>query len=317
MTRILLVKTSSMGDIIHNLPLVHDLLHHFPDAQIDWVCEENFSEIPALHPAIHTVIPVAIRRWRKHLLCRRTWQEIRRFRQQLQATRYDYILDTQGLLKSGLIVWLAHGHKIGYSRDCVREPVASRFYDETVSVDRQIHAAERYRTLAAQALHYQPDSHINYGLQKPAEHLAWLPQHPYVVLLSATSRAEKLWPEHAWIELGRELQRRGYHCILPWGSPAEQQRCERLAQQIEAAVVAPALSLAQAASLLADARLVIGVDTGLVHLATAMHTPTIAIYTASSPERNGLYASSPAINLGGENQSPSAQQVISAAEGLL
>lgn len=317
MTRILLVKTSSMGDIIHNLPLVHDLIRHFPQAEIDWVCEESFAEIPALHPAIRRVIPVAIRRWRKHLLRRSTWQEISRFRKALQQTDYDYVLDTQGLVKSALITRLARGQKIGYSAACAREPLASRFYDRTFTVDPHSHAADRYRALAAQAFNYTPDTQIDYGLQPPAMALSWQTLPRYVVLLTATSRDEKLWPLQDWIQLGRHLNNLGYACILPWGNAVEEQRCRDLASQLDKALVAPRLSLTAAAHLLAQARLVIGVDTGLVHLATAMHTPTLAIYVASSPGRNGLYASSPAINLGSEGQPPAATEVIHTAESLL
>ncbi len=317
MTRILLVKTSSMGDIIHNLPLVHDLTRHFPQAEIDWVCEENFAEIPALHPAIRQVIPVAIRRWRKQLLRRSTWQEIRRFREILQQTDYDYVLDTQGLVKSALITRLARGEKIGYSAACAREPLASRFYDRTFTVDPQRHAADRYRALAAQAFHYTPDNLIDYGLQPPAVSLPWQTQSRYAVLLTATSRDEKLWPLADWVQLGRHLNSLGYACILPWGNSAEEQRCRDLAGQLDNAQIAPRLSLTAAAGLLAKARLVVGVDTGLVHLATAMHTPTLAIYVASSPGRNGLYASTPAINLGSEGHPPAAAEVIRTAEGLL
>lgn len=317
MTRILLVKTSSMGDIIHNLPLVHDLTRHFPQAEIDWVCEENFAEIPALHPAIRNIIPVAIRRWRKHLLCRATWQEISRFRQAVQQTDYDYVLDTQGLVKSALITRMARGQKIGYSAACAREPLASRFYNQTFTVDPQSHAADRYRALAAQAFSYTPDSLIDYGLQPPSIELPWQTNNRYVVLLTATSRDEKLWPLADWVALGRHLNRLGFACILPWGNTAEEQRCRDLASQLDNALVAPRLSLTEAARLLAHARLVVGVDTGLVHLATAMHTPTVAIYVASSPGRNGLYASSPAFNLGAEGHPPAAAEVMHTAESLL
>ncbi len=317
MPRILLVKTSSMGDVIHNLPVVSDIRSRYPKAEIDWLVEEPFAEIPALHPGVAHVIPVAIRRWRKTLYRPQTWREMRALRTRLAHTAYDFILDTQGLLKSGLLARLAHGERFGLDRHSVREPLAAMCYDKTFSVDPDAHAVVRYRTLAARAFDLAPDLPLDYGVQIPNTRLNWLPAGRYAVLLHATSRAEKLWPEPDWIALGNALHQRGIFTVLPWGGLAEYERAQRLASTIPQAIVAPRLTLKEAARLLKQASLVVGVDTGLVHLATAVGAPTTGIYGGSDPAKNGLYANTPICNLGGPDNAPSSAEVIASADAML
>ncbi|MEK6662436.1 MAG: lipopolysaccharide heptosyltransferase I [Pseudomonadota bacterium] len=317
MPRILLVKTSSMGDVIHNLPIISDIRSRYPNAEIDWLVEESFAEIPALHPGVAQVIPVAIRRWRKTLYRPQTWREMRALRARLAHTAYDFILDTQGLLKSGLLARLAHGERFGLDHHSAREPLAALCYDKTFAVDPDAHAVVRYRTLAARAFDLAPDLPLDYGVQIPNARLNWLPAGRYAVLLHATSRAEKLWPEADWLALGHALQQRGVGAVLPWGGLAEYERAQRLAGAIPNAIVAPRLTLKEAALLLKQANLVVGVDTGLVHLATAVGTPTIGIYGGSDPAKNGLYASTPIRNLGGPGSAPSSAEVIAVADEML
>ncbi|MDP1997012.1 MAG: glycosyltransferase family 9 protein, partial [Gallionella sp.] len=128
---ILLVKTSSLGDVLHNLPVVSDIVRHYPNAQIDWVVEESFAALPGLHPAMRNVIPVAVRRWRGKLLSAATWREIAAFRNKLAAQRYDIAIDTQGLLKSALLMRGANGLRCGFDRDSAREPLAASLYQRT------------------------------------------------------------------------------------------------------------------------------------------------------------------------------------------
>ena len=317
MPRILLVKTSSMGDVIHNLPIISDIRSRYPSAEIDWLVEESFADIPALHPGVAQVIPVAIRRWRKSLYRPQTWREMHALRTRLSNTAYDFILDTQGLLKSGLLARLAQGEHLGLDRRSAREPLASLCYDKTFAVDPNAHAVVRYRTLAAQALDLAPDLPLDYGVQIPNTRLNWLPAGRYAVLLHATSRKEKLWPETDWIALGNILHQRGIGSVLPWGGLAEYERAQRLAGAIPNAIVAPRLSLTEAALMLKPASLVVGVDTGLVHLATAVGTPTIGIYGGSDPAKNGLYANTPMRNLGGPGFAPSSAEVIAVAAEML
>ena len=312
--RILLIKTSSLGDVIHNLPVVTDLRTHFPDAAIDWVVEDGFAEIARLHPGVRTAIPVALRRWRKSLLTAATWQEVGEFRASLQRQTYDLVIDTQGLLKSALITRLSRGKRCGYSAASAREPLAARFYDACFDVSKSLHAVERNRHLAALAAGYKEVPTPDYGI---ALSPALTPGTPTAVLLTATSRDDKLWPEESWILLGRALQEQGLACLLPAGSAGERERAGRLAQAIPGAIALPPLSLRELAGHLAAARIVIGVDTGLVHLAAALGRPTLALFCASDPALTGVLATTPAINLGARGQPPGVGDVLAAALPLL
>ena len=319
--RFLLVKTSSLGDVIHNLPVVTDLRAHFPEAGIDWVVEESFADIARLHPGVRRVIPVALRRWRRSLLTADTWREMRAFRAMLQAENYDLVIDTQGLLKSALITRMARGRRCGYDASSAREPMAARFYDATFEVPKNLHAVERNRHLAALAAGYIASAAPNYGIAAPPTPARCVPSGTFrgteAILLTATSRDDKLWPEESWVAAGRALHERGLSCLLPAGSATERERATRIAQAIPGAVALPPLSLPELAAQLADARIVIGVDTGLVHLAAALGRPTLALFCASDPALTGVVASTPAINLGSRGRPPSVEQVLAAALPLL
>lgn len=315
MLKILLVKTSSLGDVVHNLPMVSDIRALFPEAEIDWVVEEPFAAIPALHPGVNAVLPVALRRWRKALFARRTLEEIRAFIHRLQEKTYDIILDSQGLLKSALIARRAYGARAGLDRNSAREPLAALFYDYTVAIEKNRHAVERNRLLAGKVLGYVPETPVDYGITAPDAALPWLADAPYAVFLHATSRDDKLWPEPRWIELGERFNTQGVRCVLPWGNAAEQARSQRLAERIANSSVPPRLTLDEAAALLARARVVIGVDTGLAHLAAALNAPTVALYCATEPGLTGVHTSNArAINLGGVGNPPAVAEVILAAE---
>lgn len=317
MTEILLVKTSSLGDVIHNLPVATDLARHLPGVTIDWVVEESFSGIPRLHPAIRDTIAVAVRRWRKNLFQPATWREIAAFRHRLQQRTYDTVLDNQGLIKSALITASAHGLRCGYDRTSAREPLAARFYQRRFAVDRTLHAVERNRLLAAAAFGYAIDSPVDYGIVAPPLSLPWLPATRYAVLLHATSREDKQWREGNWVALGNWLTHQGIHCVLPWGSASEKSRSDRLAAAIPQAVVPPSLAMDQLAALLGSATVTIGVDTGLTHLAAALRTPVVALYCASHPGLTGVYATGFARNLGNTGSPPSLGDVQAAVEEAL
>ncbi len=308
--RILLVKTSSLGDVIHNLPVVSDLRRVFPEAQIDWCVEEAFADIPGLHPEIDRVIPVAVRRWRRTLGQRATWREIGEFRRCLRRTRYDAIIDTQGLCKSGLIASQARGPRYGYAAGAAREALAARFYNQTIVIPHNVHAVERNRWLAAAALDYPVDLPLDYGIKAPAVDLPWFAGAQHALLLTATSRDDKLWDEANWIVIARELTSRRLIPVFPSGNALERQRAERIASAVPGSVVAPPLGLRELAGLMGQARLAIGVDTGLVHLATALRVPTIALYMASDPALTGVYGSGFFRNLGARGRAPTAAQVL-------
>lgn len=314
--RILIVKTSSLGDVVHALPAVTDLRRAYPDVPIDWCVEESFAAIPRLHPAVDRVIPVAIRRWRKQLLRSSTWREIAAWRRTLQTSTYDAVIDLQGLLKSGVIAHLARGPKVGYAAESAREPLAARFYDADFAIPKKIHAVERNRWLTAAALELPQDTALDYGIQAPPLQADWLPARPYVVLLTATSRDDKLWAETSWRQLGQQLHAEGIAAVLPAGTPQERMRATRLAEEIPGAIAAPPLDLEALARLLAGSLGAIGVDTGLTHLAAALGRPTVALYTATEPGLTGVLSATPFQNLGGAGQQPTPLEVHAAVHAV-
>jgi heptosyltransferase-1 len=321
MRRILLVKTSSLGDVVHNFPVATDLRARFPHAEIDWAVEASLSELPALHPAIAQVIPVEPRRWRRALLARATWQEISALRTLLGKRAYDAVIDTQGLIKSAFIARLAPGMRYGLDWRSAREPLRP-FYDRTFRVSWKLHAVERNRQLAAQSLRYPCDAPARYGIAAPSQRYdvpEWIQPFaakPYAVLLHGTSARAKLWPEHQWIKLGDHLQHVGLVPVLLWGSDDEHMRSERIVKLLKHAIVAPRLPLSEIAALLARADAVFGVDTGLTHLAAALGRPTIGIYCATDPSATGLYGSERAVNVGDAGHAPPVAHVLAAWKRL-
>jgi heptosyltransferase-1 len=245
------------------------------------------------------------------------------FRAALRAEAYDLVLDTQGLLKSALVTRMARGRRCGYSAASAREPVASRFYDATFEVPKGLHAVERNRRLAALAVGYSVRMEPSYGIAvPPAPSHMEMPlrmtlERPHAVLLTATSRDDKLWPEDRWTSVGGALHERGLTCLLPAGSETERMRAARLAGAIPGALALPPLGLDELALHLGSARIVIGVDTGLVHLAAAFGRPTVALFCASDPALTGVLAGTSAVNLGTRGLAPSVGAVLAAIAMLL
>ncbi|WP_054913388.1 MULTISPECIES: lipopolysaccharide heptosyltransferase I [Pseudomonas] len=286
--RVLIIKTSSLGDVIHTLPALTDAAHALPGIRFDWVVEEGFAEIPSWHPAVDQVIPVAIRRWRKNL-----WQtlksgEWKAFKQRLRARKYDLVIDAQGLVKSAWLTRYVKAPVAGLDRYSAREGWASRFYDRRLSVATGQHAVERVRQLFAMALAYDlPEGIGNYGLD--LERLQLPPAAPYVVFLHGTTWATKHWPEAYWRELAERMGRRKLEVRLPWGNPAEKARAERIAQGLNNCQVLPKLNLVGVARVLAAAKACVAVDTGLGHLAAALDVPTISLFGPTNPGLTGAY----------------------------
>ena len=297
--RVLLVKLSSMGDVLHNLPVVSDLAQAYPEIEIDWVTEAPYAPLVALHPKVRRVISSNLRGLKKRWWSPAAWSAFFDVRSQLGRDKYDLILDTQGLIKSALIARWANGPIGGFSRDTAREPLAARAYDRCVAIPQNLHAVVRNRNLAADIFGYALSGPVDYGLRLPETAVSVSTQHPYIVFLHATSRADKMWPEAHWIALGQRVLENGYGIFLPWGNAEEKRISDRLASAIPGAIVPVAMSLMEAATLLANARGVIGVDTGLAHLSVALARPTVGLYLTTSPELTGLYGNNLAINLGG------------------
>lgn len=286
--RVLLVKLSSLGDVIHTLPALTDAYRALPDVAFDWAVEENFAEIPAWHPAVDRVIPAALRRWRRNW--RGTGVERRVFRAWLREREYDRVIDAQGLIKSAWVARLARGPRWGLDRASAREPLAAWGYAHRVRVSRDQHAVVRTRLLLAAALGYpSPDSPASYGLQRDR-----LPAPPVppgdLLFLHGTTWPSKHWPEIYWRELTAMAAAAGHRILLPWGSEAERARAESMAAAGgDAATVLPRCGLGELAALIGASRAVVGVDTGLAHLAAALGTPSVTLYGATRADRTGTF----------------------------
>ena len=288
--RFLLMKTTSLGDVLHNLAVVSDLQRVFPGAIVDWCVEAPFAEIPAWHHGVRHIIPVSIRRWRKHLFKRETWAEISLALGALRSEHYDAIIDTQGLVRSVLLGRLARGPVYGQNWREAREPLSGLLLNHQLAVPYALHAVERYRTIAATALGYAdrlPALPLDFGLNTR------YPLQPgnEVFLFTNTSRDKKLWPEDHWISVGRALRDAGLVPVFTAGNDIEAARSQRIAAGIaEGSALGEVLfrpTLTQLTERIAKARLCLGVDTGFTHIACALTVPTIAIFTDTDPELAG------------------------------
>jgi heptosyltransferase I len=312
--RILLVKLSSLGDVVHLAPAVTDLRERRPEARIAWAVEGPYADLVRLHPAVDEVIPVGLRRLRDRPWSPGAWRALRASRRALRASRWDYVVDAQGLLKSACVAHWSRSTVFGLDHRSARERMASRFYDVKVAVARDMHAVERNRALFGAVFGYAPDWPARYGLAAPAAPPPWAPSGRYAVLLHAASRREKRWPDDRWVALARLLAEAGYALVLPGGNAAERETAARLAKSIgPAASAAPSMALSEAAALLAHASGVIGVDTGLTHLAVALGVPTVGLYCATSPRLTGLHGGDLAVNLGAPGAPPGVDAVAAAA----
>ncbi len=316
--KVLIVKTSSMGDVIHTFPAVEDARRSRPDISFDWCVEEAFAGIVALHPAIGTTHTVAIRRWRKHLLDRATWREAEGLRRALRTSRYDLVIDAQGLLlKSALVAKQAGAPVAGFDRASAREPSAALFYDRRYAVPRDLHAIERTRRLFGLALGYEPDlSTLGSGIVPPPGGLDSI-DGKTAFLLHGTSREDKKWPVEDWTGTARLLADRQFTPVTTWSNEREKTVAEAIAQAVPSTVVVPKSPLADIAAILGRSTLVIGADTGLTHLASAFGLPTVAVFLATEPGLTGprgQYAST-LLALPGGRVTPA--EAVAEAERLL
>jgi len=312
MANILFIKTSSLGDVIHHMPALVDARKARPDATFAWLVEEAFAPLVRLHPQVGEVIPVAWRRWRKSLYAPETILEIKKSLGVIRSRDYDEIVDSQGLLRSGVIARMAHGRRHGYGASSIREPLASFFYDVRHRVSRELHAVERNRILSGLSLGYAPQGAPEFGLDR--EQFA-SDASRYAVLLHATARPEKQWPEAHWIALGKALGTtlgRDTKLVLPWGSEPERARSERIAAAVPGASIPARAPLDQVAKLIAGAQYVVGVDTGLMHLAAAFGVPLVAIFTGSNPGLTGPVGNGRLAVLGAASAPPTVDVVVDA-----
>jgi heptosyltransferase-1 len=290
--RVLVVKMSSLGDVIHTLPALTDARQALPEVRFDWVVEEGFAEIPGWHPAVDKVIPVALRRWRRQLLRADTRREWDRARAELRARGYHAVIDAQGLVKSAFICRQLRAPRYGMDWHSAREGLATLAYDHRIPVPRDMHAVERTRLLFSRSLHYAlPQARGDYGVQVGSADAAATsePQPPGLLFFHGTAREEKLWPEDHWVALAELAGAAGYSPWLPWGSESERQRALRIAARSGSVRVLPRQSLTELAGMLRRVPAAVAVDTGLGHLAAALDVPTVSLYGPTSTRLVGAY----------------------------
>jgi heptosyltransferase-1 len=325
--KILLVKLSSLGDVLHNLPIAWDLRARLPEAQIDWVVEEGYVHLlePLLSrdgfKGIDRIIPFGLRRWKKNLFSLTSWKEFFALRKILQSTTYDILIETQGLLKSAIVCSLAKkssGAVVAGLANATEfsgyEPLARTFYNQSVQVPAQCHAVDRSRWVMCSALDWPLIERGDAPQFYPLDFVSSIPKSavdgliaPYVLCFHSTAREAKRWPNSHWIEFGNTLSALGYQVVFPWGSASEKTVSESLAAQIANAFVPPAFSIEDAFSLIADAALTVGVDTGLTHLAAVLDKPTVEIYCDSPRWKTEGYWSERITNEGDIQDPPSFQ----------
>jgi heptosyltransferase-1 len=274
---------------------------------------------------VRNIIPFALRRWRKRLGDKTVRAEIRQFFATLRQVEYDYVFDTQGLLKTGIIMGAARvvrgGQKVGLangSEGSGYEGISRLFHTKSIPLDPRTHAVARGRLVVAAALGYQVDTPADFGLPAVSPHdpkPAWMPAEPYAVYFHGTARDPKKWAPANWIELGQVLA--PMPILLPWGSPKEQAEAQALAAGLPNARVLPRLSMADAVLLARHAALAVGVDTGLTHIAAAFSRPVVEIYCDSPRWKTEGNWSPQIVNLGDKGAPPSAAEVIAAAKRLL
>jgi len=290
--KILIVKLSSLGDVVHAMPAVQDIRAALPQAQIDWVVERGFSALVRRCAGVHRVIECELRRWRKSPFSPATRQAWRGFRTELQREHYDAVIDLQGLSKSALIAWLARrtaqGRRYGLagpSEGSSFEAPARWVADVAIKLPTHIHAVDRARQLCALALGYALPPALSYGLL--AAPPAAARRGPLVALVHGTSRTDKQWPVSSWQALGRRLNAEGYALALPQGSDAEQQSAQRIAAGLSEVEVWPRLQLDALTDALAGCAGVVGVDSGLSHMAVAIDLRHVQIYNFDTAWRTG------------------------------
>lgn len=313
--KVLIVRTSSLGDLVHMLPAISDIAKHVPGVQIDWVVEEAFAEIPTWHPSVRKVLTVAHRRWRKAWFSSPVRAQRAAIKEAIRNEQYDIVLDMQALLKSVWLVRASAGEKHGLDWRSAREPLCSLFYDVRHRVGFWQPAVLRQRQLAAATFGYQWQGDPDFGLQRFVGHLK--PSEPYAVIMPSASRDDKLWPADDWQRVFDVLQAAGLSLRLLAGNQAEANRAQTLIAGRAQAMVQPKSGLTALAELMAGASIMVGLDSGLTHLSAALGTHTIGIYKASTPVRTPLTGSGYTASLGDRHTPPDAAAVLAAVSKAL
>ena len=341
-----MVKVSSLGDVLHNIPVVWDIKRSYPDAKIDWLVEETYVSLvePLLDQnnvrIVDRIIPTSLRRWKKLIKNKASWSCLHRetagFLSDLRAVEYDLIIETQGLIKTAALCRLARKKTSGKIFGIANktefsgyEPLARLFYDVSVRVPFRCHAVDRSRFIASAALgepppmrsQLPPEFYRDTSFLGRAQLSDLLPDTfsaaPYALCFHASAWVAKCWPETHWIALAKVLVYRGIIPIFPWGTPAERVVSERIAGQVPGAKVPEAYGLHEFFSIIAAASITVGVDTGLMHLSAILGVPTVELYLATPRWKTEGYWSDRIVNLGDKGEMPSVEEAVKATLGLL
>lgn len=287
--RILFVKLTSMGDLIHALPALTDASRAIPTISFDWVIEKSFSEVATWHPAVKNTITTSHRYWKKNLYQSIKNGEIPQFLRSLRQEKYDLVIDGQTSIKSAFIMLFTRGTRTGLDKNASREWIAHLAYQKKIFVDKNMHAIKRLRLLFSNALGYPyvnspPDYGIGNTVFSP---IKWALPKPYLVFVHYASWQSKHWPEAYWRQLLLLAASEGFHVLLPWGNKTEQYRAKRISENHSNATVLPFCTLSEHATILKGSKGAICSDTGLSHLAAALNVPSLTLYGSTNPHLIG------------------------------
>ena len=303
--KVLIIKTSSLGDIIHANSIISDLRRNHVDAEIHWLVEESFSSLLNLFPVQKTLIS-KFRSWKKNLFKKNSYREFFQLRHLIKKENYDYVIDLQGLIRTGIMCKSLNS--VGFNKNSIKESFASYFYKKTFEVEKKIHAINRNRLLVAKSMNYEIDQNnilFSYDFKKD------LTDPHSIIFITGTSNAQKKWPLEYWIKLAGLFERNNYKIFLPWGSVKEYEECLAIYDQTTNCEILEKMNIDQLAKKIASTRFAIGVDTGLTHLASSLDIPTIGIYTFSNPDLTGVKSTkTPAFNMGSLSNIPLPEDIF-------
>ena len=292
--RVLVIKTSNIGDVVNTLPAMTDAIQMIPGIKFDWVIEDSLKEIPQWHHATERVIPIVTQaftknRW-KHLFSGKWWG----MQKQIRSNDYFAVLDSEGVWMNGWLARYANGPSFGFNKESAREQMTTRYYDHAIAVAKGQHAVERSRQFFAKALGYDlPRAVANTGLQiegNPGAGISELMQgDPSIMFLCGSSWNTKLWPMSYWQTAAKLAGKKGYRVLIPWHYPYEKQMAEEVATIGRHVHVCERSSLTGFVHLLRACLGVVAVDTGLTHIAAAMNVPCVSLYGPTDPGLSGAY----------------------------
>ncbi|MCC8401087.1 lipopolysaccharide heptosyltransferase I [Paraburkholderia sp. MMS20-SJTN17] len=316
MKRILIVKVTSLGDIVQALPVVADIKRAFPGVQVDWAADESFAELLRWSKGVDRVLCAPLRRFKKA----RRWSDLKAILasiSELRAYRYDYIIDIHGVYKSAIIAFLARSsRRIGYQSQDLGERGAAFAYTGRFGPRPQCNAWHGMRISAGEALGYEVEGPPIYDLQLPeaVTQLFAAQEAPVAAFFHATSKDDKKWPLAHWAAVGLALRERGFQVVLPWGSAGERAEAETIAEQVPGATVLPQMSVTEIAQMIDNCALVVGADTGFVHLAHALQRRTVMIFVSTSPSHCGVEAPYRSTSIGDGRSVPPVSAVLEAID---